>query len=143
METQERLASLRVQRHLAHAPKDVWEALTDPKQVMQWMQAPDAAIDGHKDGHVDIGTHLRITGRILTWDPPRVFEHEFKLPPSKATPAGEDAVMRYELEPDGEGCLLTVALTRLTPATVRLLSRGLNTGLERLVSHLAGRTGAT
>ena len=140
MET-ERLAGLRMQRRLAHTPEDVWQALTDPQEVMAWMQAPTAAIDGRADGQVDIGAALHITGRIMTWDPPRVFEHEFKLAPSKATPAGEDAVLRYEIEPDGDGSLLTVTFTRLTPATARRMSGGAKGGLDRLEAHLAARHG--
>lgn len=139
METQERLASLRVQRRLAHPIQKVWEALTDPEQVGQWMQAPNASIDGHADGHVDIDAPLHMTGRILTWDPPRVFEHEFKLPPSKLIPSGEDGVLRYDLEPDGDGCLLTMTFSRLTPATARLFSGGIKGGLDRLESHLESR----
>lgn len=141
MEPQERLASLRQQRRLAHRPEDVWQALTDPAEVMEWMQAPHATIDGRADGHVDIDATLHMTGRILTWDPPRVFEHEFKLPPSKLIPSGEDGILRYELEPDRDGCLLTMTFTRLTPATARLFSGGIKLGLDRLAAHLAARKG--
>lgn len=141
METQERLASLRVQRRIAHPREEVWKALTDPADVMQWMQAPNAAIDGRPDGHIDFDTAFHITGRILTWDPPHVFEHEFKLAPSKSMPTGEDAVLRYELQPDGQGCLLTVTFTRLTQATARRMSGGIHAGLARLEDHLAARHG--
>lgn len=141
METQERLASLRQQRRLAHPPEDVWRALTDPAEVMQWMQAPNATIDGRPDGHVDLDAVLHITGRILTWDPPRVFEHEFRLAPSKVVPSGEEAVLRYELEPDGDGCMLTMTFTRLTSATARKFSAGIKAGLDRLEAHLAARHG--
>lgn len=140
METQERLASARVQRRLAHPPEDVWDALTDPVQVQQWMQAPNASIDGRPDGQVDMGAPLNFTGRILTWEPPRVFEHEFKLAPSKLAPAGEDAVLRYDLEPDGDGCLMTMTISRLTPATARIFSGGIQKGLDRLAAHLESRT---
>lgn len=140
MET-ERLASLRVQRRLSHPPEDVWKALTDPAEVTQWMQAPNAAIDGRPGGQVDIDAALHVTGRILAWDPPRVFEHELKIAPSKATPAGEDAVLRYDLEPDGDGCLLTMTFTRLTATTARLFSGGIRGGLDRLEAHLAARPG--
>src|ERR1051326_4646886 len=142
MEKQEGLTQLRVQRRLAHSPENVWKALTDPAEVVQWMQVPSADIDGGPDGHVDIGARLHITGRVLTWDPPRVFEHEFKLAPSKAMPTGEDAILRYELEPDGDGCVLKVTFPRLTPAGARLISGGgLHKGFDRLEAHLAVRAG--
>jgi len=79
---------------------------------------------------------MRITGRILAWDPPRLFEHEFRLAPCKAAPLGEDAVMRYELEPDGDGCILTATMTRLTVASVRLVSGGMPTGLSLPEAYL-------
>jgi uncharacterized protein YndB with AHSA1/START domain len=136
MEAEERLAVLRHQRRLAHPPEEVWKALTNAADVMQWMQAPRATIDGQPNGQVDIETPLHITGRILTWEPPRVFEHEFQLAPSKLAPAGENAVLRYDLEPDGDGCLLTMTFTRLTPATARLFTGGIHKGLDRLAAHL-------
>ncbi len=137
---QDGLAELRVQRRLAHPPETVWKALTDPSEMMDWMQATAATVDGRLGGQVDIEAHLHVTGTVLRWDPPRVFEHEFKLAPSRLLPAGEDAVLRYELEPDGNGCLLTMTFMRLTPATVRAFSRGIHMGLERLARHLAARS---
>lgn len=136
METQEDLATLRVERRIGHPPQDVWEALTDEEQVRQWMPTPYTTIDGRVDGHVEIDGPMHITGRILAWDPPRLFEHEFRLAPCKAAPAGEDAVMRYELVPDGDGCLLIATMTRLTPASVQLFSGGMPTGLARLEAYL-------
>jgi uncharacterized protein YndB with AHSA1/START domain len=139
METQERVGELRVQRRLAHGVDDVWKALTDPEEVQAWMQAPNASLDGRAGGQVDIDAALHVTGRILVWEPPHVFEHEFRLAPSRQLPAGEDAVLRYELQPDGDGCRLTMTFTRLTPATARLFSGGIKGGLDRLEKHLAAR----
>lgn len=138
--TQEGLAELRVQRRLAHSPAEVWKALTDPTAMMDWMQATNASIEARPGGQVEITAALHVTGRVLRWDPPRVFEHEFKLAPSKPIPAGEDAVLRYDLVPDGDGCVLTTTFTRLTPATVRTFSKGIHTGMDRLVAHLAARS---
>ncbi len=44
--------------------------------------------------------------RALTWDPPAVFEHEWKVEPRSELPAGENAVIRWELRRDGEGTML-------------------------------------
>jgi uncharacterized protein YndB with AHSA1/START domain len=136
---QEGFTELRVQRRLAHAPEAVWKALTDPDEIVQWMQAAAATVDGRAGGQVDIEAVLHVTGTVLRWDPPRLFEHEFRLAPSRHIPGGEDAVLRYELEPDGDGCLLTMTFMRLTPATVRTFSKGIQAGMQRLVAHLAAR----
>lgn len=130
------MATLRVERRLGHPPEDVWAALTDEAEARQWMPTPYTTIDSHVDGHIEIDGPMRVTGRILAWDPPRLFEHEFRLAPCKAAPAGEDAIMRYEIEPDGDGCLLTATLTRMTPASVRLFSGGMPKGLELLEAYL-------
>jgi uncharacterized protein YndB with AHSA1/START domain len=139
VETQERLGELRVQRRLAHSIEEVWGSLTQPEQVQQWMKAPNASVDGWAGGHVDIDAPLHVTGRILAWEPPKLFEHEFKLAPSRLMPAGEDGVLRYELEPDGDGCVLTMTFMRLTAATARLFGGGIKSGLDRLEAHLASR----
>jgi len=136
VESQEDLASLTMQRRLAHPPEAVWHALTNQEETRQWMPTPYTTLDDHVDGHVEIDGPLHITGRILKWDPSRVFEHEFCVAPCKAAPTGEDAVVRYEIEPDGDGCILTVTLTRFTPATVRAFSGGLPKGLDRLETYL-------
>ena len=139
MESREDVASLRTRRRIAHPPEDVWRALTDEDEARQWMPTPYTTLDDHVDGHVEIDGPLHITGRILAWDPPRVFEHEFRVAPCKAAPTGEDAIVRYEIEPDGDGCLLTVTLTRFTPATVRAFSGGLPKGLGRLEAYLESK----
>lgn len=139
MESHARSASLRVERRLGHASEDVWEALTDEEQARAWMPTPYTTIDGHVDGQIEMAAPLHVTGRILAWDPPRLFEHEFRLAPCKAAPVGEDAVVRYEIEPDKGGCVLTVTLTRMTPATLRAFSGGLPKGLELLERYLDSR----
>ncbi|NIH82491.1 SRPBCC family protein [Amycolatopsis viridis] len=96
---------LRFERRLAHRPEKVWQAVTDPAELAHWFPArvetgarvgapmrfvfPDAA-------PVDDGG----SGEVLEFDPPKVFAFRWNLD-----------VLRFELVPDGDGCLLVFTQT--------------------------------
>lgn len=73
-----------------------------------------------------------ISGRILTWDPPRVLEHEWLQP-------GLDiSVVRYELEADAGGTILRLTHRRsVTPGAFGGRA-GWHAYLDRLSAHLDG-----
>jgi hypothetical protein len=73
-----------------------------------------------------------VTGRILVWDPPHVFEHEWRQR------IVEDSVVRYELTEDGDGTLLTFTHTGLSVTNARGFIPGTHAVLDRLDAHLAG-----
>lgn len=55
------------------------------------------------------------TGRIITWDPPRVFDLEFLMEPHPKLPNGEsESSIRWELVRDADDTILTVTHLRLT-----------------------------
>ncbi len=125
-------ATLTFQSRLSHPPEAVWEAITDPKQLSMWYMT-QAAIDGRTGGSIDFRTgpaQFHVTGRILTWEPPRLLEYEWKVRPCPGMPSGEDAIVRSELRRDGRETVLTLThrnLTRRTavgaaPATHTVLS---------------------
>lgn len=77
--------TLKFKRYIAHPREVVWNALTDPKEIALWFNTK-AIIDGRNDGSIDYisisapaGFHT--TGRILVWDPPHIFEHEWHIAP--------------------------------------------------------------
>ena len=94
---------LRYQRRLAHAPEKVWRALIEPGQLAMWFPS---AIEGARAQ----GATLRfvfegepgppLEGEMLVFDPPRRLEYTW----------GTD-VLRFELEPDGAGCILHFSTT--------------------------------
>lgn len=101
-------ATLVFRRRLPNPPAAVWRALTDPAELADWYMTR-ATVDGREGGTVDFvsgPSRLHVTGRILTWDPPRVFEHEWKVAPRSELPSGEDAIIRWELKKDGDGTIL-------------------------------------
>lgn len=132
-------AVLVFERRLAHPPEAVWAALTEPVHRDRWMGR--SAVDGRVGGTIETvasGPALppdvkRMTGRILVWDPPHVFEHEWNQM------IVEPGVVRYELTPDGDGTLLTFTHRGLGIPNANGFRPGTQAFLDRLQAHLDGR----
>jgi uncharacterized protein YndB with AHSA1/START domain len=133
--------TLRYERFLNHPPEVVWAAITEPEQLAAWLMTPAATIGGHAGGSIDMVTgpsSFHWTGTILTWDPPRVYEHEWNMEPRPEVPGGEATVVRWELAPSGEGTRLNVTHRRLTRSTGLGFAPGFHAFLDRLAAQLAG-----
>jgi uncharacterized protein YndB with AHSA1/START domain len=134
-------AQLRFERTLPHPPERVWQALTDPEQLRQWYMA-HALIDGRPAGSVDMMSgpaRFHVTGRILFWEPPRIFEYEWNVEPRAELPQGERSVVRWELTPSGSHATrLVLTHRRLTAATANGFAPGTHAFLDRLTAQLAG-----
>lgn len=132
-------ATIIFERLLHHTPEHVWEAITNPDELREWLMCSSAKIDGRTGGSIDMRSgpaQFHATGKILQWDPPRVYEHEWKVGPVEPMPNGEDAIFRYELTPRGEDTLLTVTYRRLTTQTARGFAPGTHVLLDRLEAQL-------
>jgi uncharacterized protein YndB with AHSA1/START domain len=94
---------LRYERRLAHPPERVWRALTEPAHIAAWFPTD---IEGERAPGADLTFPFRqgegptMTGRMLTFDPPKQLEMLW----------GEE-VLRFALEPDGDGTVLTMTVT--------------------------------
>jgi uncharacterized protein YndB with AHSA1/START domain len=133
-------ATITFLRRIAHPPEDVWSAITDPDQLQSWYMTR-ATIAGGKDGSIDFVSgpaQYHVTGRILSWDPPYLFEHEWKVEPSPGLPSGEESVVRWELAREGYETLITLTHRRLTRRTATGFAPGIHVFLERLVAQLDG-----
>src|SRR5919198_5546272 len=133
-------ATLKYERQLAYPREVIWKAITDPKELAMWFNNK-AIIDGRNGGSVDFVTGpagFHTTGRILVWDPPRVFEHEWHIAPNPQVPKGEpEAVIRWELMRDGDSnTILNVTYSRLTKHTALRFAPGTHAYLDRLAAHL-------
>ncbi len=135
------LATLVFQRVLPHPPEAVWQALTDPKQLSSWYMMR-VSVDGRRGGSIDFSGgpgDFHVTGRILQWDPPSVFEYEWKIGPRQGMPHGEDAVVRWELIEDGANTLLTLTHKNVTRPTASGIAPAMHVLLDRLAARLDGR----
>jgi uncharacterized protein YndB with AHSA1/START domain len=96
------------ERRLAHPVERVWEAITDPAQVIRWWGELNA--DFRQGGDFTLrwlnqnssGWH----GTLTEYDPPRLLETS-GVWGSEADSWGENnATLRLELTPDGDGTVL-------------------------------------
>lgn len=86
----------------------VWEALTEPAQLSEWLS--DVELEPREGGeiHIDFGGDGQVRGRVRSFDAPHVFEFTWSDDPDAADPS----IVRFELETDGEETVLTLRHTR-------------------------------
>ena len=131
-------AMLTFRRRLKHPIETVWAAITDPEQRADWFGV--TTIDARVDGTIETvaeGPPLPREqrtgrGRILVWNPPRVFEHEWNQ-----SLIGE-TVIRYELIPEGDTTILTFTHRGLSLSNAKGYAPGTHAYLDRLDAHLSG-----
>jgi uncharacterized protein YndB with AHSA1/START domain len=143
---------LRFERRFKHSVERVWDAITRPEQITEWFGEGEVTLDLVEGGKF----HMRTTGppelveavikeagedalvardTVLRVEPPRRFEHTFGSDP--------DSIARWELQPEGDGCLLT--LTHTEPPAFDLANAprdlgGWHTLLDNLAVVLDGST---
>ena len=133
-------ATLVFRRYLHHTPKEVWEALTNPAMVQQWFLTSLKA-QRRVGGKITLVTgpeRVQSTGRILAWEPPRLFEYEWNTLTDPLFP-GEQSVIRWELTPREGGTLIVLTHSDLTKRTARVFGHGLPVFLNRLEALLDGK----
>jgi uncharacterized protein YndB with AHSA1/START domain len=134
-------ATMTFTRRIGHPPEAVWSAITDPEELNGWYMTR-AKITAGRDGSIDFvsgPSQFHVTGRILSWDPPRLFEHEWKVAPRPELPSGEDSIVRWELARDGRETLMTFTFRKLTRGTAIGFASGMHAFLERLEAQLDGK----
>lgn len=139
---------LRYQRELAHPPEKVWRAITESDHLRHWFPA-DIIGDRAAGAKLEIafwpetieqaGEEIEasglslddavLPGRLLTWDPPRVFEFTW-----------DREQLRFDLDPvdDGTRLLLTVRTDTPAPRGYASTATGYHVCLDTLQAHLAG-----
>jgi uncharacterized protein YndB with AHSA1/START domain len=135
-------ATITFSRRIGHPPEDVWSAITDPEQLQGWYMTR-ATVAGGKGGSIDFvsgPSQLHVTGRILSWDPPHLFEHEWKVDPRPELPSGEDSLVRWELAREGRETIMTFTFQRLTCRTATGFAPGMHAFLDRLAAQLDGES---
>jgi uncharacterized protein YndB with AHSA1/START domain len=122
---------LRFVRRLPHPPEKVWRALTEPAHLEVWFPAE---IRGERTTGAALSFVFRAgegptrDGQMLTYDPPSVLEFRWG-----------DETLRFDLQPDGEGCVLTFVNTFDELGKAARDAAGWHVCLDVLGYHLDGQ----
>jgi uncharacterized protein YndB with AHSA1/START domain len=89
---------VRFERRLSHSPERVWRAITEADELAKWFPdtiegefAPGSQVRFPK--FVEMG--LPAVGKVTEFEPPRLLAYTWGT-----------SELRFELEPDGDGCRL-------------------------------------
>ncbi|MGA3214160.1 MAG: SRPBCC family protein [Acidimicrobiales bacterium] len=125
---------LRFERHLSHPVEQVWGAVTEPAQLAAWFPGRveiDFALGGkvtfantYFEGDPEL---LPTRGTVTALDPPRLFAFTW----------GED-LLRFELSPEGTGCVLVFSHSFANRASAPRSAAGWTVCLGSLVAALDG-----
>jgi len=124
---------LRFVRRLPHSPQKVFRALTEPEHLKAWF--PTDVVGERRAGaplkfEFREGEGPTIEGAMLAYDPPHLVEYRW----------GNDETLRFELEAEGDGTVLTFVNTFVDLGKAARDAAGWHTCLDVLELHLVGRT---
>jgi len=125
------------ERRIAKPIEKVWAALTVPERIADWLA--NAEVDLRLGGRfalhwTDTEEEHRMAGAIVELDPPRLIAWTW---PHEQHP---HSVVRWELAPDGDGCVLKLTQTQLTKPPLLDVAAGWHTHLECLPGGAASVT---
>ena len=116
-------------RRYARPVEKVWAALTVPERITDWFAETTVdrmAVGGTMQLYFT-GADYRSIARIETYDPPRRIAWVWSEPDgSKASR------VRFDLEPDGDGCRLTLTHSDLAAADSKGVAAGWHAHLEAI-----------
>ncbi len=117
-------------RTLPHPPEKVWRALTEPEHLAAWFPS---SIHGDREAgaklRFEFEDHdgLDTEGEMLVYDPPTLLEFRW-----------DQEILRFELQPEAGGCVLTFVDTFDELGKAARDGAGWHACLDVLEVHLAG-----
>jgi uncharacterized protein YndB with AHSA1/START domain len=123
LETVDNRPALRFERRLDHSVGRVWRAISEPDELARWFLTRP----GWKPEAGEVFEAAGQSGEVTEVDPPRALEWTW---------GGEE--FRFELEPDGDGCLLAFTHVFDDRSLGAQHAAGWEAYLSRLDAHLAG-----
>jgi uncharacterized protein YndB with AHSA1/START domain len=122
--------ALRFERELPQPAERVWSALTETSQLAEWHPTPfefEPARGGRVRFRSEPGGPRMPDGEVRDYDPPRLLSYTW----------GED-LLRWELQPRGDGCLLVLTHTFDDRFKAARDAAGWHLCLDALAAVLAG-----
>lgn len=94
-------------RRIAKPIETVWAAITTPERIADWFTTVE--LEPRLGGlyRLSFEDGYALDGEIVAFEPPRLLAHTWP------DPAHPESVVRYELAPDGDGCVLRFSQTAI------------------------------
>jgi uncharacterized protein YndB with AHSA1/START domain len=130
LERRNGLSIVRFRRRLAQPPETVWAALTEDQHLQEWFPT---TIEGERAAGAPLHYAFRqgegepFAGQMAAFEPPSLMELRWA-----------DDLLRFELEPDGSGCVLTLTVTFPEHGKAARDATGWHVCLERLSFACSG-----
>lgn len=86
----------------------VWAAIATPERLADWLANAEIEMKVGGAIRLDWFGHNSMVGRVVALDPPNTFAWTWTLDE-------RETVVRFDLEADGDGCLLTLTHSGLSP----------------------------
>ncbi|HEY8527747.1 MAG TPA: SRPBCC family protein [Acidimicrobiales bacterium] len=121
---------LRMERRFAHPVDKVWRALSEPDELVHWFPSKvelDPAVGGKVRFIEEGDEYPSLDGEITDLDPPRLIAYTW-----------DDDHLRWELRPDGDGCVLTLTHTFGDRYGAGSFATGWTVCIDALGARLAG-----
>jgi uncharacterized protein YndB with AHSA1/START domain len=131
---------VRFVRTVQHPPERVWRAITDERELTEWMRYP-VKFDAREGGRAEFfGEAERLNGKVFIFDPPRTLAYSFYDPrnPAHAQIGERTWSVRWDLEAHDGGCRITFVHRYLPAAALWGLGEGWHGFMDQLVAHFHG-----
>jgi len=123
-------------RRYARPLEKVWAALTVPERLADWFA--ETRLDRLEvGGRMDLyftGADYRSVARIVAYDPPRTIAWTWA-----EVDGSKESLVRFDLEPDGAGCRLTLTHSGLPADEARGVAPGWHAHLEAIEDAADGK----
>jgi uncharacterized protein YndB with AHSA1/START domain len=125
LETVDDRPALRFERRLDHTVERVWRAIVVPAELGRWFVS--SVVWTRRLGETITSPDAPGSGQVIELDPPRAIALTW-----------EAQLFRFELQPDGDGCVLVFTHVFDDLALGAAQAGGWEIYLNRLDAHLAG-----
>jgi len=121
-------------RRYAKPIEKVWAAVTTAERLADWLAVAEVELKPGGTIRLNWNNQHSMEGRIVACEPPHVFAWSWLID-------GRETLVRFDLQPDHDGCLLTLTHSGLSPSDGRGagVRAGWHAHLEGLPDAMEGR----
>jgi uncharacterized protein YndB with AHSA1/START domain len=122
-----------LQRHIQHEVDAVWAMLTQPDRLVDWLAPGSIELREGGEAKLDFeDSGIVIDSTVTAFEPFKVIEYSWSGPGEPLRP------LRFEMEPVGDGCTLTMSLQTPVDEDIARSCAGFEAHLMMLLAALEG-----